>query len=306
MHTLVVPSVIGQSTQFSPGGGVLQLGQGLRMDGTSGDLTAGRIVSRAEGGGGTIRCSPAGETGESSIGFYRNGGGTIGTIPGNQWVIGQGSWNVGDRSFAIGANGLGSCLKINDENGTVHMTYGLSSSDVQMVPLINDNARIRFWRNSDKSEPINGDMWSCGLVGYGEQRSFTISHNNRSGSGGTILDRIVLDPTGVVRIPGSLQVGDVNVLTTPWVSCRITFDLFNNLSVSNHRGRHIPDRFKEDGAGRYRLEFPAHPSGANYVPQVSLHETTAQISTYSQAANQIKVLVAYAYSPDHSFNITIP
>jgi hypothetical protein len=33
MHCMVVPSVDGQTTEFSPGGGVLQLGQGLRMNG---------------------------------------------------------------------------------------------------------------------------------------------------------------------------------------------------------------------------------------------------------------------------------
>jgi hypothetical protein len=274
------------------------------MNGGTSELTAGRIVSRAEGGGGTIRCSPAGETGESSIGFYRNGGGTIGTTPGNQWVIGQGSWNVGDRSFAIGANGLGSCLKINDQSGTVHMTYGLSSSDVQMVPLINDNARIRFWRNSDKSEPINGDMWSCGLVGYGEQRSFTISHNNRSGSGGTILDRIVLDPTGVVRITGSLQVGDVNVLTTPWVSCRVTWDGSSSLTVSNSVGVHTPGVSRPE-INQYKLSFPSHPSGAVYVPQICPHNSNAIFFTKQLDAGFLIVQAGFSQELSHSFNVTI-
>jgi hypothetical protein len=60
-----------------------------------------------------------GDAGESSIGFYRNGGGTIGAA-GDQWVMGQGSWGSGDRGFAIGANGIGLCLLI-ERDGTVRI-----------------------------------------------------------------------------------------------------------------------------------------------------------------------------------------
>ena len=101
MHCMVVPSVDEQTTEFSPGG-VLQLGQGLRMNGSTSELTAGRIVSRADGSVGTIRCSPAGEWGKSSIAFYRNSNG-LAPAAGDRWVMGQGI-GVLDRGFGIETN----------------------------------------------------------------------------------------------------------------------------------------------------------------------------------------------------------
>ena len=75
----------------APQTNVLQLGSTgasrITLGGTSGNLTAGRIVSRVDGSYGNIRCvPPAGSTGQSAVGFFRNGGGTIG-VPGDFWGV---------------------------------------------------------------------------------------------------------------------------------------------------------------------------------------------------------------------------
>ena len=85
---------------------ILQLGSveatSITLDGTSGNLTAGRIVSRVDGSYGNVRFVPTGDTGQSAVGFFRNGGGTS-DVPGDFWGVGQGVWTAGDRALELGA-----------------------------------------------------------------------------------------------------------------------------------------------------------------------------------------------------------
>ena len=190
------------------------MGQGLILNGGTSELTAGRIASRGDGSGGTIRCAPAGDTGECSIAFYRNGNGAIGAT-GDQWVMGQGSWGSGDRGFGLGCNNTGLCLSIS--------------------------------------------------------------------SGG-----IVTFPKGI------------NATSIAWVSCRINADL----SRTNNRGVHLPS-VSNPISGKYDLTFPAHPSGANYVPQCNLFESYGQLMLDSQGATGITVRTIDVSSKNVPFYITI-
>jgi hypothetical protein len=102
----------GQQIQW--GGNTLQLGRGaskIVLDGGTGNVTipgdtsAGRIVSRASGSFGTVRCVPNATFGESSIGFYRNGDLSVSTtVAGEFWAVGHHAYGPGDRHFGIGWN----------------------------------------------------------------------------------------------------------------------------------------------------------------------------------------------------------
>ena len=70
-----------------------------------GDTSAGRIVARASGSAGTVRCAPNTADGESSIGFYRNGNSSV-SLTGDFWAIGHNAYGPGDRSFGIGFHNI--------------------------------------------------------------------------------------------------------------------------------------------------------------------------------------------------------
>ena len=83
---------------------------------------------------------------------------------------------------------------------------------------------IQFSRRSDKLFPAVGDRWDFGVDGWSAGAGgFGIGRNLIQGLGGGAA--LLITAEGVVNIPGALQVGGINVITTPWVSCRINTDL---------------------------------------------------------------------------------
>ena len=103
---------------------------------------------------------------------------------------------------------------------------------LELVPLSQSFPYISLYRNNDMSTAIAGDKWSIALTSSQDAgRCLCIGCNTAAG----FVDNLLK-----IAASGSLQVGGVNVLTTPHVSCRVTLDLSNNLTVSNNRGRYSP------------------------------------------------------------------
>ena len=71
-----------------------------------GELNTARIIAKASGAFGTIRCYPSATFGESSIGFYRNNNGNL-QQSGDFWAVGHQAYNALDRNFGIGCNEQG-------------------------------------------------------------------------------------------------------------------------------------------------------------------------------------------------------
>jgi hypothetical protein len=249
---------------------ILQLGSAeatrITLDGSSGNLTAGRITSRADGSAGTIRCSPpVGNTGESTIGFYRNGGGTIGAA-GDQWLVGQGSWGVGDRGFGIGCNTTGVCLGISSA-GRVTANAGI----LDIVPkTIGGGTFINLYWKSDRNTSQSGDMWYIGLGAAADDYTgqFRIGANAISGEGGGVA--LVISDDRLVTIPGALRVGGYAAGMKPFLSCCVN----SAGGLSYNCGQQIARPVRND-EGRYTVGWDdAHPFGTNYVPMLNIDGQT--------------------------------
>jgi hypothetical protein len=265
---------------------ILQLGSveanRITLDGTSGNLTAGRIASRGDGSGGTIRCAPAGNTGESSIAFYRNGNGTVSSAAGDQWVIGQGSYGAGDRGFGIGCNNTGLCLRISGEEGRTR-TIVLQSPHIEVIPVSDGgDAVLRFFRNTNRTYPVAGDLWLLSGTTTGD-RNFSIRYNDAT----TSWDAMKFDPTGIVRIPGSLQVGGYEAGMKPWVSCYIS----SAGVIGYNCGQKPVNTVTKLGEGSYEVDWgTAHPLDVNYVPIMNLSSNVGFIYHSNQYNNKLVVI----------------
>ena len=109
---------------------------------TSGDLTAnGRVIARANGSCGTIRCVPNTTTGESAVGFYRNGDSSV-QLSGDFWAVGHNAYGPGEGSFGIGCHNTNLCLSISP-SGTVNIPYALQIGGTSTNTLCQQRAWIQ-------------------------------------------------------------------------------------------------------------------------------------------------------------------
>ena len=138
-------------------------------------------------------------------------------------------------------------------------------------------------------------------------RLFKIGNNVIGNDGGVALS-ITWDGQvsigGVLLVGGLLRVKGINVLTTPWVSCRVTWDGSSSLTVSNSVGVHTPGVSRPE-VNQYKLSFPSHPSGAVYVPQICPHNSNAIFFTKQLDAGFLIVQAGFSQELSHSFNVTI-
>jgi hypothetical protein len=93
--------------------------------------------------GGTLRVAPLTNSGESSIGFYRNAD-QSGSAAGDRWVLGQGSWGVGAGNFSIGTLTRDSCISI-DAQGATTFNYPVSFFSQPSVTIGNRQVGTRPW-----------------------------------------------------------------------------------------------------------------------------------------------------------------
>ena len=118
--------------------------------------------------------------------------------------MGQGI-GVLDRRFGIETNGAGTCVSINPTSGKVDMPKGASSVSLELVPGPHSAPFINLYKRNDMETPAAGDLWTVTLSALQNgTRLFCINYNIPPGFNPTALS---IDATGVVRIPGSLQVG---------------------------------------------------------------------------------------------------
>ena len=150
------------------------------------------------------------------------------SVAGDAWVVGQACWTVGDINFGIGCSIIGSCLSISSAG---RVTANAGSLDI--APKITGyGSLIQIFRRSDKLFPAVGDRWDIGVDGwFAGAGGFGIGRYLIQGLGGGAA--LLITAEGVVNVPGALQVGGIDVITTPWVSCRINADL----TKSKNRGK---------------------------------------------------------------------
>ena len=134
----------GQQIQW--GSNVQQLGRGaskIILDGSTGnatipgDASTGRVVSRASGSFGTVRCVPNTTFGESSAGFYKNGDLSVSTTIAGFWAVGHHAYGPGDRHFGIGCNLTNLRLSISP-SGAVRIPVSLTIGGIaaQRIPHV--------------------------------------------------------------------------------------------------------------------------------------------------------------------------
>jgi hypothetical protein len=170
-------------------------------------LNANMIKAKgASGGGGIVRCLPASNDTESSIGFYKYTDERA-VAAGDMWVVGQGAWN--EPGFSIGTPTRGACLNINSEGAVSvpnytttpaimtdtiraqtddHLTIDESviiTGNLTVNGTINASFPNAFWC-AGKYDGINmSRLSSKGRYGYGVSRAggyaagvYTITMNN--------------------------------------------------------------------------------------------------------------------------------
>ena len=112
--------------------------------------------------------------------------------------------------------------------------------------------------------PAAGDLWTVTLSALQNgTRLFCIGYNIATGFNPTALS---IDATGVVRIPGSLQVGGYAAGVKPFVSCCVS----SAGGIPYNCGQ-LTARPERNDEGRYTVRWDnAHPFGTNYVPILNI------------------------------------
>jgi hypothetical protein len=130
---------------------------------------------------------------------------------------------------------------------------------------------ISFARNPDHTFTNRGDTWILGrnVFGVGD-RNFAIA---RFGPNAGNVLTITEDGT-VNVVSGALNMNNVAVQTTPYISCRI--NATDPITITNNRGRVTPG-VSLPQTGQWRLTFRAHPAGVEFMPHVTLCPAVGQI-----------------------------
>ena len=128
---------------------------------------------------------------------------------------------------------------------------------------------ISFARNPDHTFTNRGDTWTLGrnVFGVGD-RNFAIAR-----FGPNAGNALTITEDGTVNVVGALNMNNVAVQTTPFISCRI--NATDPITITNNRGRVTPG-VSLPQTGQWKLTFGAHPAGVAFVPHVTLCPAVGQ------------------------------
>jgi hypothetical protein len=198
------------------------------MDGGTGNMTipgtlstgevtvSGRLISKADGSYGTIRCFPIAANGESSIGLYRNSNADV-SVAGDFWAVGHNAYGPGDRNFGIGCHGKGVCLSISP-TGVVGIPGSLlvGGYHVDRKPWVAGSVNANGTKASD--------------IG---QNTFTVAHGLGSGQYDVYWDSGTFHPLGTAYPTFVQAYGDFRATVVNFSNTRIKVSTYFNTTLTD-------------------------------------------------------------------------